>query len=262
MLGSDPIAALLGAGTDPRCAPAVWKVYLRKLVDAGAAVTMLGPDVTIPDDASDEVKVALAALIATYPTGTQMPEETTGVLADFGVVDADPARVKSRVVTYYRHINRVVGKELAPDLLAAGVITASAGLHVGSSGMVAVTVPDAAAQQQWWDWAVESSGDIRERHTAPTVLTPTCRGGGIYLFRTNAATAVPKGVKINKGFVVDTGDMVVPIPPTRMGGNPVTRLGPARMLPLWLHAKILGENTVGADFPADPPPALAESFSV
>jgi len=260
MLGSDPIAALLGAGTDPRCSPTVWKIYLRKLVDAGASVTMLGPDVVVPDDASDEVKVALAALISTYPTGTQMPEETTGALADFGVVDADPGRVNSRVGTYYRHITRIVGKELAPELLASGVITASAGLHVGSSGMVAVTARDPLAQAQWREWAGEVSGDRRERHTVPTVLTPTADGGGIYLFRTNAATSLPKDISIDKGFLLQTGDVVVPIPPTRMGGSPVTRLGPARMLPDWLRAAILAETHGGPDFTPDPA-ELAGAFA-
>jgi len=261
MLGSDPIAALLGAGTDPRCSPTVWKVYLRKLVDAGASVTMLGPDVVIPDDASDEVKAALAALISTYPTGTQMPEETTGVLADFGVVDADTSRVNNRVGTYYRHITRIVGKELTPELLASGAITASAGLHVGSSGMVAVTAHNAAEQAQWRDWAGEVSGDRRERHTVPTVLTPTADGGGIYLFRTNAATSVPKDISIDKGFLVETGDVVVPIPPTRMGGDPVTRLGPARMLPEWLRSVILAETSGEPDFTLDPVSELEPAFS-
>lgn len=261
MLGSDPIAALLGAGTDPRCSPTVWKVYLRKLVDAGASVTMLGPDVVVPDDASDEVKVALNALINTYPTGTQMPEETTGALADFGVVDAEASRVNNRVGTYYRHIHRVVGKELAPDLLASGVITASAGLHVGSSGMVAVTAHNPSEQEQWRSWAADLSGDRRERHTAPTILPPTADGGGIYLFRTNVATSVPKGVSINKGFLIETGDVVVPIPPTRMGGSPVMRLGPARMLPPWLRSAILEAAGTDIDVELAPIPELAGAFS-
>jgi hypothetical protein len=243
MLGSDPIAALLGAGVDPLCTQVVWRTYLRKLVDAGASVTMLGPDVVIPEGASPEVHEALSALMAAYPSASQMPEETTGALSGFGVVDSDPGRVGQRVTTYYRHIHRVVGKELAPELLAEGAITVSAGLHVSGSGMVAVTVPDAAAQRLWGEWSAEISGDPLEGHTAPTVLTPTCRGGGIYLFRTNAATAVPVGVKIDNGFIIDTGDMAVPIPPTRMGGNPVTRLGPARMLPEWLRDVIVSAGS-------------------
>ncbi|SKR85402.1 Uncharacterised protein [Mycobacteroides abscessus subsp. abscessus] len=35
MLGSDPIAALLGAGLDARSPQVVWKGYLRKLAAAG-----------------------------------------------------------------------------------------------------------------------------------------------------------------------------------------------------------------------------------
>jgi hypothetical protein len=222
---------------------------------------MLGPDVVVPDDAPDEVKAALAALISTYPTGTQMPEETTGVLADFGVVDADTSRVNNRVGTYYRHITRIVGKELTPELLASGVITASAGLHVGSSGMVAVTAHNPAEQEQWRDWAAQASGDPRERHTVPTVLTPTADGGGIYLFRTNAATSVPKDVSIVSGFLIETGDVVVPIPPTRMGGSPVTRLGPARMLPDWLRSVILAETGGEPDPLMEPSSELVDSFS-
>ena len=236
MLGSDPIAALLGAGTDPRCAQTVWKSYLRKLVGAGAAVTMLGPDVVVPDDADDAVLSALAALVATYPPGVQMPLETSGVLDGFGHVDSDTERVNRRVATYFRHIVHVLGKELAPQLLTNGAVTASAGLHVGASGMVAVSVPDGDALNQWRSWAAQTSGDPRERHTAPTVLLPNAPGGGVYLFRLRDAAPVPADLTLPlKGFTITTGDLVVPIPPTRLGGEAVTRLGPARILPAWLQ---------------------------
>lgn len=240
MLGSDPVAALLGAATDPRCSQTVWKAYLRKLVDAGAAVTMLGPDVVVPDAAEDAVLSALGALVATYPPGTQMPEETTGVLDGAGHVDSTGDRVNRRVAAYYRHIYKVLGKELAPALMESGAVTTGAGLHVASSGMVAVIVPDAAALQQWRDWAVTMSGDPYERHTAPTILLPNAPGGGVYLFRTAEGVSPPPDLKLYVGTAsIETGDVVVPIPPTRLGGNPVSRLGPARMLPAWLHRQLV-----------------------
>lgn len=235
MLGSDPIAALLGAGTDPRCAQTVWKSYLRKLVGAGAAITMLGPDVVVPEGASDEVLAALASLLATYPPGQQMPLETTGVLEGAGHVDSDEERVNRRVASYFRHVIRVLGKDLGPQLLADGVVTASAGLHVGTSGMVAVSVPTEEALNQWRSWAVAISGDRYEGHTAPTVLLPTAPGGGVYLFRITPAVPVPADLTVPvDGFSITTGDLVVPIPPSRLGGEPVSRLGPARILPHWL----------------------------
>ncbi len=235
MLGSDPIAALLGAGTDPRCSQTVWKSYLRKLVGAGAAITMLGPDVVVPDDATDEVLSALASLVATFPPGRQMPLETTGVLEGVGHVDSDEERVNRRVASYFRHIVKVLGKELGPQLLADGVVTASAGLHVGASGMVAVSVPNEEAMNQWRSWAVETSGDLHEGHTAPTVLLPTAPGGGVYLFRLSPAVPVPADLTVpGDGFTITTGDLVVPIPPSRLAGGYVTRLGPARILPHWL----------------------------
>ena len=239
MLGSDPIAALLGAGTDPRCSQTVWKSYLRKLVGAGAAVTMLGPDVVVPDDADDAVLVALAALVATYPPGVQMPLETSGVLEGAGHVDSDTERVNRRVATYFRHIVHVLGKELAPQLLSNGAVTAAAGLHVGASGMVAVSVPDGDALNQWRSWAAQTSGDIYERHTAPTVLLPTAPRGGVYLFRVPATVSVPADLTVTiEGFTITTGDLVVPIPPSQMGGESVTRLGPARILPAWLQREL------------------------
>ena len=249
MLGSDPIAALLGANTDFRCSQTVLKTYLRQLIEAGASVTMLGPDVVVPEDASDEVKVALATLIETYPTGSQMPEEKTGVLANLGVVDADRTRVNNRVATYFRHIYRVVGKDLAPELMAAGVIKMGAAIHVGSSGMVAVVVPDADSLEQWRGWSAEVSGDRHERHTAPTILLPNTPGGGVYLFRTESETRVPVGVTIPGDFTIETGDMVVPIPPTHQGGAPVKRLGPARMLPAWLRDVVVAQSGSDATAP-------------
>lgn len=241
MLGSDPIAALLGAGTDPRCSQTVWKSYLRKLAGAGAAVTMLGPDVVVPEDADTEVLAALAALVDTYPPGVQMPLEASGVLNGTGRVDSDAERVNRRVSTYYRHIARVLGEERAPRLLADGTVTPGAGLHVGASGMVAVTVPDADALSRWRAWAAQTSGDPHERHTAPTVLLPTWPGGGVYLFRGTGAGPVPRDLTmLMGGFSIATGDLVVPVPPSRLGGEAVTRLGPARILPAWL-AQVLRE---------------------
>lgn len=249
MLGSDPIAALLGANTDFRCSQTVFKTYLRQLVEAGASVAMLGPDVVVPEGASDEVTVALAALIETYPTGSQMPEEKTGVLANLGVVDADKNRINNRVATYFRHIYRVVGKDLAPELMANGAIKIGAAIHVGSSGMVAVVVPSADSLDRWRSWSAEASGDRHELHTAPTLLLPNTPGGGVYLFRTNSETRVPGDVTIPGDFTIETGDMVVPIPPTRQGGAPVKRLGPARMLPDWLRDVVVGQSGSDAAAP-------------
>mgnify|MGYP001171561692 CR=1 FL=1 len=241
MLGSDPIAARLGAGTDPRSSQAVWKAYLRNLVNAGAAVAMLGPDVVVPDDADDATLSALAKLVDLYPPGSQMPPETTGALDGAGIVDATGDRVNRRVPTYYRHITRAVGKELAPDLLTRGVITPSAGLHVGASNTLAVVVNDAAALARWRDWSAEASGDPYERHSAPTLLLPTMPGGGVYLFRTAPNLRAPSGVELKVGgAVIHTGDLIVPIPPTRLGGRPVSRLGPARILPQWLRDLVAG----------------------
>lgn len=241
MLGSDPLAAILGAATDPRSPATVWKSYLRKLVSAGAAVTMLGPDVVVPDDANEEVVAALALLLQTYPTASQMPEESSGVLAEVGVVDTDGDRVNRRVATYWRHIIRVLGRDLAAELISSGAVTAAAGIHVGASSLVSVTAPDADALLQWRSWTAEVAGDSRERHSAPTVLLPTCPGGGVYLFRTDESVPPDLAVPI-AGCTIHTGDYVVPIPPTRLGGKPVSRLGPARMLPGWLRQVL--ENAV------------------
>lgn len=239
MLGSDPIAALLGAGIDSRAPQVVWKGYLRRLVAAGAAVVMMAPDVTVPDDVEGHVLVALAALLGQYPPGTQMPEETTGRLAGAGHVDAEAERVNLRVSAYYRHIDKVLGKELGSALRDSGVVSVSAGLHVGGSQMVAVVVPDTTALGQWRDWSAAVSGDRRERHTAPTLLLPGTPGGGVYLFRT-ADRQVPAGLTIAVGAcTVSSGDLIVPIPPSRQAGVPVTRLGPCRMLPAWLAAAML-----------------------
>ena len=237
MLGSDPIAALLGAGTDVRSSQTIWKAYLRKLVAAGASVTMLGPDVVIPDDAGPEVLTALAALLQTYPPGSQMPAEVTGALADFGVVDTEAERVNRRVASYWRHLTVVLGKNLAPELMASGAVTPSAAIHVGASGMVAVSVPDGEGMSRWRSWAAMVSGDPRERHSAPTIVLPTTPGGGVFLFRTDEPVAANIEVTCD-GFVIETCELTVPIPPTRQGGKPVMRLGPARMLPDWLRTVI------------------------
>jgi hypothetical protein len=243
MLGSDPIAALLGAGTDPRSPQVVWKRYLRSLVEAGAAVTMLGPDVTVPSGADATLLAVLHKLIQRYPPGVPMPTETTGKLASSGQVDTDPALVNVRVSAYFRHITKVVGKELAPDLLQSGIITVSAGLHVACSRMVAVLVPDACAFDQWRSWATQTSRDVYERHSAPTLLLPGCPGGGVYLFRVASGTPMPPRTLQVGQATVKSGDMVVPIPPTQLGGVPVARLGPCRMLPDWL-AKVLEHEGV------------------
>ena len=245
MLGSDPIAALLGAGTDVRSSQTVWKAYLRKLVAAGASVTMLGPDVVVPDDASDEVLAALASLVATYPPGSQMPAEVSGVLAELGVVDSQGERVNRRVSSYWRHITKVLGTTLASELMASGAVTVSAALHVGTSEMVSVMVPDGDALSQWRSWSAEVSGDRRERHSAPTILLPTAPGGGVYLFRTSESVPTDLTLPV-AGCTIKTGDMIVPIPPTRQGGKPVARLGPARMLPAWLR-RVLDESADAAE---------------
>lgn len=257
MLGSDPIAALLGAGIDPRSPQVVWKGYLRRLVTAGCAVTMTGPDVHVPAWADAETIAALAELVRVYPSGMPMPPVATGKLAGAGQVDSTADRVNSRVGAYFRLIARVVGKERAPDLLEAGAITASAGLHVGRSHMAAVIVPDAEALEVWRRWAVEASGDRHEQHAAPTVLIPSYRGGGVFLFRTPATVAVgepptvpgfsPLGpVSLTlEGCRIVTGEVTVPLPPTRIAGRPVMRLGPCRMLPPWLE-QTLRANEVAA----------------
>lgn len=240
MLGSDPVSALLGAGVDPRAPKLVWKKYLRALIGAGAAVALLGPDVLVPADANHGVKAALYALIESYPTGTRMPPEKTGKLAGRNAVDLDPELAYARVDAYFRHLTRAVGKDWITRLLEAGVITPSTGLHVARSGMVAVEVPDAAAQQQWRQWAAETSGDRHELHTAPTLLVPSCPGGGVYLFRT--AAPVPQRTLRVGGSWVDSGDVIIPIPPTRQNGQPVMRLGPCRMLPGWLQEALLRDG--------------------
>lgn len=234
MLGSDPIAALLGAGIDSRAPQVIWKGYLRRLVANGAAVVMMAPDITVPEDADDSVLAKLAALLDRYPPGTQMPEEVTGRLAGANHIDADAERVNLRVGAYYRHMDKVLGKDLGPALRDNGIVSVTAGLHVGCSRMAAVIVPDAAALTQWRDWAAATSGDLRERHTAPTLLLPGTPGGGVYLFRTTA-DQIPVDVTMSLGrCTISTGDVIVPIPPSRQGGVPVTRLGPCRMLPTWL----------------------------
>ncbi|MFV8261760.1 hypothetical protein ACNQR9_00150 [Mycolicibacterium peregrinum] len=245
MLGSDPIAALLGAGMDPRLPEVLWKGYLRRLVNAGAAVTMLGPDVVVPDDATDAERAGLATLVSTYPTGTQMPMETTGKLAGTGLIDAAAERVNVRVGAYYRRINRTVGKDVAAGLWRRGAITTSAAIHAGASNMVAVMIGDAASLRVWRQWSMQASGDGYERHSAPTLLVPQLRGGGMYLFRTSEGDRIDPLTMAVTGWedcsiTVTSGDMLVPVPPTCQNGAPVTRLGPCRMLPGWLRESLLG----------------------
>lgn len=234
MLGSDPIAALLGAGIDSHAPQLVWKRYLCALVNAGAAVSMTAPDVVEPAGADDTVRLALNELMRQYPPGSWMPGETTGRLACAGRIDADSERVKARVTSYYRRITKALGKELAPALLESGAVTPSAALHVGCSNMTSVAVPDAEALQEWRGWAAQVSGDRRERHTAPTVLLPKTPGGGVYLFR--GALDVPD--TLVGRCTVTSGDSLVPIPPTRQSGASVMRLGPCRKLPAWLRDQL------------------------
>ena len=240
MLGSDPIAAFLGAGIDPRAPQGAYRKYLTHLVRNGAAVVMLGPDVVVPDDADPETTAALASLLAGFPPGTRMPESNLKVLKDVGQVDASEARARTRVDFWWKTAARFVGKDCVDDLVSAGVVTPMVGIHVGMSGMVAVSAPGAEALAQWRDWSAQISGDPYERHTGPTVLLPTMIGGGVYLFRTDADTEVPADLTMRTaGCVIETGDVVVPIPPSRFSGQPVSRLGPARMLPSWLRTVLL-----------------------
>lgn len=248
MLGSDPISALLGAGLDVRSPQVVWKNYLSQLAEYGCAVRMLGPDVMAVPGLSDEHRILLSELTAKYPVGQQMPVEDKGSLRGLTPVDLTPERISARVAAYFRRIVRVVGKELAPSLLDAGAITASAGVHIGYSNLVAVHVPTGEALTQWRSWAAQTSGDPHEAHTAPTLLLPGLPGGGIYLFRTPAtgapfntrpAFASLENRRLQVGdCVVDTGDMTVPIPPSRMYGHPLMRLGPCRALPQWLEVVV------------------------
>lgn len=239
MLGSDPVAALLGSGVSTRAGTGVWSAYLRALVAAGLGITLLGPDVTVPGDADPMLLRSLAALVAAYPPGAQMPAAETGNLVGHGLVDTVAQRLRSRTAAYFTRIGKIVGKDRLPQLVADGTITPGAALHVGASGLVAVSVPDGAALARWRDWAARTSGDRYERHSAPTLLLPTAPGGGVYLFRVPAAAAVPSDLTADvSGSTVTTGDMVVPLPPTRLGGAPVSRLGPCRMLPDWFHRVI------------------------
>ncbi|QOF39292.1 hypothetical protein E3G66_003461 [Mycobacteroides abscessus] len=250
MLGSDPIAALLGAGLDARSPQVVWKGYLRKLAAAGCAVTMLGPDVVVPDGLDAETLTVLAELTQRFPSQAAMPEESTGKLSGQGQVDRTGDQINARVTTYYRHITKIVGAQRAPALLDAGVITPSAGIYIPFSHMVAVAVPDATALAQWRRWAAETSGDRFELHTAPTLLVPGLPGGGVYLFTTPdtgadhqhpAAIGYTPVTGLNFAVgdsIVSAGQVTVPIPPTRMGGAPVMRLGPCRKLPAWLDAAL------------------------
>ncbi len=258
MLGSDPIAALLGAGLDARSPQVVWKGYLRRLAALGCAVTMLGPDVVLPDGIDAESLTALAELTTRYPSGTPMPSETTGKLSGLGQVDGTGERVNARVTAYFRRITKIVGTERTTALLDAGVITASAALHIRSSNMVAVVVPDAGALGQWRQWAAATSDDPHELHTAPTLLLPGLPGGGVYLFATPATVGegqqptVPGfpllgDMSLQVGAArIDTGDVTVPVPPTRMGGHAVMRLGPCRKLPAWLESTLRASGNATA----------------
>lgn len=240
MLGSDSISAFLGAGFDPRSGKTAYSRYLVALVRNGSAIVMLGPDVTVPDDADDELRAALAALVVDIPPGAQMPPSRLKALKDAGQVDADVPRMRSRVTSYWSTLGRYLGKGRVEELISAGALTPTVGLHVGTTGIVAVTVPDGAALERWRAWSAEVSGDPYERHSGPTVLLPTTPGGGVYLFRIPDGVAVPADVSIDvEGCTIQTGDVVVPIPPSRFHGKPASRLGPARILPQWLHEQIL-----------------------
>lgn len=239
MLGSDPISALLGAGLDPRSPKNSYSRYLTEVVKKGSAVVMLGADVIVPDDADDELRTALATMMADIPPGAQMPASRIKALKDAGQVDVDVARMRSRVTSYWGTLARYLGKDRVEELISSGVVNPMMGLHVGMTGAVAVTVPDAAAFAQWRTWSAEVSGDPYEAHSAPTLLLPTAPGGGVYLFRIPDGVIVPAEVTLEfAGCTVQTGDVIVPIPPSRFHGKLVTRLGPARPLPEWLHAQI------------------------
>lgn len=257
MLGCDPLTALLGSGMDLRSPPVVWKRYLRALAEHGAAVRMLGPDVMVTAGVDDSAQAALIALAERYPPGMPMPSEERGVLAGIAPVDVAAERINTRVATYYRHIARTVGKDQVDALMDCAAITVSAGIHVAGSHLVAVVVPDAAALGQWRGWAAQASGDPREMHTAPTLVLATMPGGGIYLFRT-PATAGPDSppdprfeplpeMQMSVGACqITSGDLTVPIPPTRMYGHPVMRLGPCRMAPSWLEESLRAHGTAAA----------------
>lgn len=254
MLGCDPLTALLGCGMDVRSPQVVWKRYLRALAEHGAAVRMLAPDVAAWDGIRESEQAALQELARRYPPGSAMPIEGTGVLAGMGQLDVTAEQINVRVAAYYRHIARAVGKELAPALLESGAVTVSAGVHVAGSHLVAVLVPSAGSLSQWRTWAAQSSGDLREAHTAPTLALGTMPGGGIYLFRTPATagqsqsdgpvSAPLQELSMSVGdCLVTTGDTTVPIPPSRLYGQPVMRLGPTRMLPEWLDAALRNHGT-------------------
>ncbi|KXO92971.1 hypothetical protein [Tsukamurella tyrosinosolvens] len=258
MLGSDPIAGLLGAGLDPRSPAVLWTRYLKALNAEGCATTMLGPSVTNTGALTDEDVAKLAALATQYPAGTAMPRETTGKLAGFETVDVLPERITARVGAYFRRVTRAVGKDNFLRLAQTGAVCAGAGIHVGRSRMAAVVVPDAGAMSAWRQWAVETSGDPHEAHTAPTLLLSGMPGGGIYLFRTSAmapageppaAEPLPAAAFTVGGCTVTSSELVVPVPPTRLAGGTVMRLGPCRMLPSWLEGAI-------ADTAAAAPSAL------
>ena len=249
MLGCDPLTALLGAGLDPRSPQVVWKRYLRALAEYGAAVRMLGPDVMLADGIDPVSASALVELAKRSPPGEPMPVESAGVLAAMGQLDVTGERINARVAAYFRHITKVVGKELAEPLLSSGAITASAGIHVAGSHLVAVMVHDAEQLTLWRTWATQVSGDLREMHTAPTLVLSTMPGGGIYLFRTPATAGPDKGADTRfeplpelqmmvGGCLVTAGDVTVPIPPTRMFGHHVMRLGSCRALPAWLESML------------------------
>lgn len=247
MLGSDPISALLGAGVDPNAPKSVWKGYLRALATHGCAVVMLGPDVVVPPAADTATLRGIRDLIDRFPPSTHMPPETTGKLAGSPVIDTDPMVVPLRVEAYYKHIatalaphlkDRAEKTEHAVNLLTNGTVTPSAGIHVQRSGLVAVEVPDAAAMNRWRTWAFEMSDDYHERHAAPTLLMPGLPGGGIFLFRP-LQPMPPLELVVSGSIVVSSGNTTVPVPPTRQGGNQITRLGGCRALPGWLQTQLL-----------------------
>ncbi|BBY53942.1 hypothetical protein H7J07_04735 [Mycobacterium koreense] len=247
MLGSDPLSAVLGIGLDPHSPKSQWKVYLRQLVSGGCALAMLGPDIRVPDAADDHTLRALAAVSQCYPPSAPMPVDTSGKLAGASTVETDPGRVNLRVDSYYRSLAAVAkgtmkqadGEKLVRRLIEEDrCMTPTVALHVALSNLVVVEVPDAAAMAQWHAWSAQASGDRYEQYTAPTLLDPSCRGGGLYLFRDEAGSDVAGAGFTVGGCVITSGDVVVPVPPSVRGGVPVARLGPCRRLPDWLRTQL------------------------
>lgn len=249
MLGSDPISALLGGGVDPRSPKVVWSKYLRHLVRSGCAVAMLGPDVLATHDSDDATLRAIGRLIARYPPHVPMPPADTKALKELPALDVTVTAMASRVTHYYSAISKPLTahlydkhekSEFVDRLLRCGTVTPSVSLHVAQSRLVSVTVPNAEALARWRTWCAEASGDYHEKHSAPTLLLPTQPGGGIFLFR--SGESFPELELVLDDIVVSSGNTLVPIPPTMIGGEPVSRLGQCRTLPGWLRQRLLRDG--------------------